>query len=116
MIFGFPILKAVFPVNDLLKTGMFLFIGPVVFFMLFNSKMVVTNRRIIKDSWLFAEVVLDSYANVKRINVDHDVLTLDLVKGDYLHLKSKHAAMLKEQIDGLITKAIAKKDGTQPSA
>lgn len=86
---------------------------PIMYFCVFNSKMVITNKKIIKYRFFWATVEVKSWADVEKISAKNDVLIIDLKEaGKTLSFKTKEAVRLKAECSPLLDNAIEDKEST----
>lgn len=99
------------PFDQLVGLSLFLLLGPFFCLWIFNAKMVFTNKKIIKDSHLWAAVEAPSWSDVRSISAKNDVLILCLKEsGKTLSFKTKEAVRLKAEFSPLLNNAIEEKD------
>jgi hypothetical protein len=104
-------LEKLMPFDDLIGLAFFILFGPFFCLCLFNAKMVFTNKKIIKDSHLWASVEAKSWADVKKVSAKNDVLILELKEtGKTLSFKTKDAVRLKAEFGPLLNNAIEDKE------
>lgn len=105
---GSPFLDQIFQGSEFVESLIFLPFIPFIFFSIFNAKIVLTDRKIVKENCIWASVEAKSWAEIKGIQAKDNLLRIEFkAAGKILVLKTPDAAQIKKQLSPLL---IAKKN------
>lgn len=98
-----PVVGLILDLPSSLEMAAFLIFVPICFIGMSNSKIVLTDKKIVKENFLWAEVEAKSWSEIGKIRAQENLLTIEFQKtGKLLVLKTSEAARLKKELSSLL--------------